>query len=275
MKSKLLGRVVIAIAAAGGLIVPQSASAALVAQQQFDGATFGFNPGNSPYAFEAGTLSPNLTYLTLTTSGSSRTFSSTPQASFAAGPLSNNSVHYVSFLLDTTGDLGSRTGFTLFASYYSDGAGGGAPLPYYGGGTGTEVAEIGQKGGQIRLQTGNYGPGTPEFQDINSGISTSAGAHLYVFKIDSTTTPYTSTISLWYDPTSSFEGTPLLTFNVGAAFHLEQLRAYGSGTWDEIRVGESFADVTPGLPIPEPASAALAGLGLGFVLLRRNKRQKP
>jgi len=241
----------------GGFLGLPAAQAALIAEQEYNGLTFGFN---NP--FIGGTSQTGLTYSTLLVSGSSQNFSNNPQSSFTGGALSNNASQYICFLLDTTGNLGGRAGFTLFASGFQDGN---------GGGSGTEVAEVGQAGGFIRILTGNYGTAnaTPNaFQNIPSTTATSNGTNFYVIGITSDSGANTSSISLYYNPTTSIAPAPLLTFSALPAFHLEQIRAYGNATWDEIRVGASFAEVTPGLPIPEPASAALVGIGLSSLLWR-------
>ncbi len=46
-------------------------------------------------------------------------------------------------------------------------------------------------------------------------------------------------------------------------------QGYGSMELDEIRVGEGFADVTPYTSVPEPAMAAIGGLGVLALVLRR------
>jgi len=43
----------------------------------------------------------------------------------------------------------------------------------------------------------------------------------------------------------------------------------GSFAWDEVRVGDTWADVSP---IPEPSTYALLGLGLGALFFLRRRR---
>ncbi|CAN5762008.1 hypothetical protein BH09VER1_BH09VER1_13350 [soil metagenome] len=243
--------------------------AAVIAEQEYNtttpSATFGFNGGSvtpPPYNFlDVGTSQTGLTYNTLTTTGESRLISSNPQGGFSGGPQSNNGIYFISFLLNNNGSTNAREGLTLFANFFNDGN---------GNGTGTEVAELGQNGGFINILTGNYGSGTA-FQSITSAIATSAATHLYVIGIDTNSTANTTTLSLYYDPVTQTGNTSVLTYSVGLpAFHLNNIRAYGGGIWDEFRVGDTFADVTPGLAsVPEPTTMLLSSLGFAVVLWRK------
>jgi hypothetical protein len=91
------------------------------------------------------------------------------------------------------------------------------------------------------------------------------------------------TISLWINPDSSTFGLPLpplptLTTNTGTEsigldrFNFRQNVATGSNSlpeamqWDELRIGDSWAEVTP---IPEPSTAALFCLAAAGLARRR------
>ena len=50
-------------------------------------------------------------------------------------------------------------------------------------------------------------------------------------------------------------------------------RPYAEGQFDEFRLGETFADVTPFTPVPEPSTWAMIGLGLGAFALIRGRRK--
>lgn len=244
---------------------------ALIAEQEYNtvtpSATFGFNGGSGtppPYNFlDVGTSQAGLTYSTLSVTGASRAFSNI-QGGFSGGPISNNGTYFISFLYNAATNQNGRVGLTLMANFVQDGN---------GNGTGTEVAEIGQNLGFFNILTGNYGSGTA-FQNMSTGIATNGNTHLVVIGVNTNSTNNTSSISFYLDPITSIAPSPTLVYSAGLpAFHLNNIRAFGSATWDEFRVGSTFADVTPGLPVPEPSTALLSSLGLGFVLRRRRKPQ--
>lgn len=86
--------------------------------------------------------------------------------------------------------------------------------------------------------------------------------------------------SLWINPNSSSFGglapTASLTATGGndqntiSQFLLRGAAGSPAGTMDELRIGDSFAAVTP---VPEPSVVVLLGLGLAFVLWRVRARR--
>lgn len=109
----------------------------------------------------------------------------------------------------------------------------------------------------------------------NSGISVN-GNHFVVASMEFST----GTVRLYIDPTGLGSGLAPLsaaqaTWVSGTHFAsgFNQIKTVGAGgttmSLDEIRVGESWADVSP---IPEPSTYALLGLGLAaLIFLRRCK----
>lgn len=118
----------------------------------------------------------------------------------------------------------------------------------------------------------------------STGVTVTPGStYLLVGKISFNPTG-SSNLSLWVNPTNgdeAFEGAADATYlhNLagGSAFtafdHFQGYQSSGTYnlTMDEIRLGTSWADVTPGLPVPEPTMLSLLG-GAALVLGRRRAR---
>ena len=119
--------------------------------------------------------------------------------------------------------------------------------------------------------------GTLLSQDT-SDVSLGSTARLLVANI-SFDSGGTSTAQYWIDPTglggasptgSAYDSGSLTLSSVGTVSNIELFSSDGVSSFDEIRLGDTFASVTP---IPEPSSfALLAGvLGLSLVMLRRRR----
>ncbi len=121
---------------------------------------------------------------------------------------------------------------------------------------------------------------------VTGGTATSGTDYLVVLEDQGpTTTGGKDTLSLWVDPnpgaTTPSElgvanGTPILTdpnLTVGTVTQL-QLATGQSGVFDELRIGTSYADVTPVTltSVPDPATLSLFAIGgLGLIALRHRK----
>ncbi len=113
---------------------------------------------------------------------------------------------------------------------------------------------------------------------INGAVSSIGTTHLFVVRIDFGTgddATATQTIDVWADPTALGGVAPTPTTTVSFVGRDEGFRAIsvylgdssGTASLDALRIGDSFASVTP---VPEPT--ALAGVGLmGLLALRRRR----
>ncbi len=256
----------------------QSADAQLLAS---DG--FGYTAGNNLAGQTGGTgfsaawgagsatvVSPSLSYLNLLSSGNSAQIanpsSQTTQTrstttSFGPAPINTNTSVFFSFLLDrtATGGAADRGGI----QFGNNAAGGGSSKLFIG--------DLGT--------SDTIGLATDSFSTTNA-TSRAVGTnqtHLIVVGINFGIG--NETINLWVDPTSLGGTAPAATianntnYNLGVDNNMFALLASGATStykFDELRVGTTYASVTP---VPEPITVlGLASAGLGLAGLRRRFR---
>lgn len=133
-------------------------------------------------------------------------------------------------------------------------------------------------GGGLRIRT----DGTNYIASVSFSNTTlftaDTDAHLFVWKV---TFGATDSWSLWVDPSDlTTEDAATITgsaVNLDPAFITFQVDGGGNGMFlvDEIRIGNTWGDVTPtASAVPEPSSLAIfSGLGaLAFLVRRRNRK---
>ena len=159
-------------------------------------------------------------------------------------------------------------------------------LTFKGGGSGSLIISAGAYAASaaIRVSLGDidgsnsglvYGTkipyGTSRFLGIKIDNVAGGGNETFtVIKTPDLTTPN------WGAPDMA-DG-PLINIGTPTKLYLEAQTKTYSGTaygamFDEIRIGLSWADVAP-IPLPEPATLPVLGIGCALALLRRSRRRK-
>ncbi|MBX3433677.1 MAG: hypothetical protein KF847_10185 [Pirellulales bacterium] len=111
----------------------------------------------------------------------------------------------------------------------------------------------------------------------NLGVPLDSGVHLFVAKFELSSTAASDSVTVWLDPALGGVGDPAGGFavtGVDLQFDTLALSDYASNSvaWDEIRWGDSFADVTT-VAVPEPCAAALLATVIGIFVSRSRRRR--
>lgn len=148
-------------------------------------------------------------------------------------------------------------------------------------------AAAGNTGGNIALLMNNSNP-AGLVQNTVSPIAMGVGVtHLIVGRIDWNATG-NETVSLWVDPTDvTSEGLAGATYLSTSGFELTAITGVRpfvgntagaltavSANFDEFRLGGTWQSVTSLAVVPEPTSAALAGLGISMALVLRRRKSR-
>jgi PEP-CTERM motif len=143
------------------------------------------------------------------------------------------------------------------------------------GGRTTDPLAIYVKGvsGLYQIGIGTYGGGSTVYDPNATGLSPGSAVNLIVVSYDLST----GLASMWFNPTSLGGSAPTADItDQGTAgefsdidyTYLKDLSTYGDWNIDTLRIGGTWADVTP---VPEPSVLALAALG-GLSLLSFRRR---
>jgi hypothetical protein len=261
----------VVVAGLGAAFCAADARGALTVYEPFNypaGSVVGDNSGTGfggAYTGTGNVTSPGLAYQNLNTAGNTFTTASTP----TAGNLG------VFRTLATPID--TNTGGTIYISFLASLPQ--ATVPSYGGvslfsgGTATEELFLGKPS-----NTPNYGY---DAKFGAAGIATNGPAAsttpaLLVYRL--TFSAAGETISAYYNPTPgaaepAVAGSTSVIPEGTFAATLTSIRLQSGDqpiNFDEVRIGTTFADVTP---VPEPASAGLLA-GVGALMLGRRRRNR-
>lgn len=298
-----LGAKVAAILGASALLVSATtASAQLIAYEGFDYATgtdnLGTQNGGSGFSAawpaSAGTESVVAGSLGYTDSLGNSLITGGNSGFFAGGATANAS-DTIRLLSASRGD-----GTTTWVSFVADRLGTdfywAASVQLRSGATGatTEkitVGELSENNATVGADAANNWWGL--YNQAGAGATTANSADGYlvsdqsliILRVDNLAGA-TDTVRMWINPTLGVlptDASALVTLS-GLDLTFDRVRIFsrqGDATHanaqfavDELRLGETFADVTPFLAIPEPSTyaAILGGLTLGIAAFRRHRR---
>ena len=126
-------------------------------------------------------------------------------------------------------------------------------------------------------------PSTASLAAMDTGLALSTGVNLIVARIRDSANPDTTEddMTVWVNPTLGVEpvaggvdlGGPAFawvannaSWGVNSVFASHTLDTGNSVVMDELRYGNTYADVTPFTTIPEPSSLLLIGLAVAGIL---------
>lgn len=130
-------------------------------------------------------------------------------------------------------------------------------------------------GSAYQIGIGTYGGGSTVYDPNTTGLNPGSAVNLIVVSYDLTT----GLASMWFNPTSLGGSAPTADitdqgtageFSDISYMYLKDLSTYGDWNIDTLRIGATWADVTPAT-VPEPSTLVLAALG-GLSLLSFRRR---
>ena len=217
--------------------------------------------------FDVGTSSSALTYAGVASNDTGGVYSTNVggrDVANLAAPLTGNNTYYISLMMKNTLVSGDYRAFEL-ASGSSDAS------RIIAVGANADTSTSGAYWG-MRVNNGSA-------QHITTVAATANATVFAVIKLTYSTTAGNSSATLWIDPTNlsseTLSGTTNsvtftgLTFADATNIRFAQFNTFSTSYWDEVRIGTSWADVTP---VPEPATWGLLAFGLASTVIFRRRK---
>jgi hypothetical protein len=269
----------LALAAAVSCLLVQSANATLLFSEGFNYTSGSALSGNGPWT--SGSAPPlqigtgNLTYPSLPDLGGNDLVdtsgaASSGAANFNASPITSGTIYY-SFVLQPTALPTANSYLTDILNTGATPNGSGDPLSVY---VGQQTA-----GSTYKIGIRHSGVGTgATFAPSNAGFTLNS----VNFFVVAYTFGSGGSESLWVNPTLGAGSAPAADVTIAAGgteatglqeigFKANSATTAGNWNFDTLRVGDTWADVTPA--VPEPSSILLAGAGVGLMLMMIRRRR--
>jgi len=240
--------------------------------------------GNDGWASGGSALSitnGNLTYPGLADLGGNELLDTSGSASSTSNQISPSAITdgtvYYSFILSPTA-LPTANEYLTSLTLNTLPSGSSDPLVVYVGAGNTGNYKIGVRhGGSGAVYTNSVGA------NVGNGLATLNSTNFIVVAYTFNPGANNDSVSLWFDPTpggSMPAPDEIVVGNSGTVdaaglqtvgFKAQSSTAAGNWIFDTLRIGDTWADVTPAVPEPSTWALVASGLALMFGMIRRRR----
>jgi len=193
---------------------------------------------------------------------------------------------YISLLGQQLSGAGRAMNFAFFTDVPNSGVYTSLERISVGHGTDTPTAAGPFTWGAFVLGGGNNGA-LPQVIGSNYSATPTSASTFLVLKIEANVSGQDERYSLFVNPSLGPEGVPAVTFlrdSLVSLTEIDRIRPFAGGAtatlaaapsdFDELRIGTTWADVTPFTVVPEHAAASMGLLALAGLLGRRRREAR-